>query len=104
LSKAEYLVSAGIAAGALLLLVSEAAVSQDHAISVFSSDTIKWGPAPFTIRLKVPAGYKIAAHNHPTYEAVTFISGNSNPEWEINSMRPKPKSCLLAVSSISRPT
>jgi quercetin dioxygenase-like cupin family protein len=93
------LVSAGIAAGALLLLVSETALSQDHAVSVFSSDTIKWGPAPpvlpkgaeaailagdpgkvgpFTIRLKVPAGYKIAAHNHPTYEAVTVISGNFN--------------------------
>ena len=89
----------GIAAAALLLLVSGAAVSQDHAAQVFNSDTVKWGPAPpvlpkgaeaavlsgdpgkpgpFTIRLKVPAGYKIPAHNHPTHEAVTVISGNFN--------------------------
>jgi hypothetical protein len=36
----------GMAAGALLLLVSGAAVSQDHGIQVFNSDTVKWGPAP----------------------------------------------------------
>src|SRR5262245_26281416 len=57
---------------------------------------VKWGPAPpvlpkgamfalisgnptaagpFTIRLKLPAGYKIAPHWHPTDENVTVISG-----------------------------
>jgi quercetin dioxygenase-like cupin family protein len=57
---------------------------------------VKWGPAPpslqkgaelavvsgnpgaagpFVIRLKVPAGYKIAPHWHPTDEHVTVISG-----------------------------
>lgn len=57
---------------------------------------MKWGPAPpslqkgaelavisgnpaaagpFVIRLKVPAGYKIAPHWHPTDEHVTVISG-----------------------------
>lgn len=30
---------------------------------------------PFTIRLKFPAGYKIAPHTHPTAERVTVISG-----------------------------
>ena len=30
---------------------------------------------PFTIRAKFPAGYKIAAHWHPTDEHVTVISG-----------------------------
>jgi quercetin dioxygenase-like cupin family protein len=57
---------------------------------------LKWGPAPpvfpkgaqftvlsgdpskeglFVVRLKAPAGYKIPAHNHPTDELVTVISG-----------------------------
>ena len=52
-----------------------------------NADAIKWGPAPavlpagadmaviagdpskdgiYVLRLKMPAGYKIAAHNHPT--------------------------------------
>jgi quercetin dioxygenase-like cupin family protein len=59
-------------------------------------DEIKWGPAPpifpagaqmalmagdpagtglVTIRLKVPAGYKIPPHFHPTDEHVTVLSG-----------------------------
>ncbi len=57
---------------------------------------VKWGPAPpsipkgvqlavvsgnpgqsgpFVIRLKIPAGQKIAPHWHPTDEAVTILSG-----------------------------
>jgi quercetin dioxygenase-like cupin family protein len=30
---------------------------------------------PFTIRLRMPAGYRIAPHTHPTDEHVTVISG-----------------------------
>jgi hypothetical protein len=58
---------------------------------------IKWAPAPpffpkgaefavlsgdpskdglYVVRLKMPAGYKIPAHNHPTTENVTVVSGN----------------------------
>ncbi len=61
-----------------------------------TADEVKWGPAPpsltkgaqfavisgnpaaagpFVIRLKFPAGYKIAPHWHPTDEHVTVISG-----------------------------
>lgn len=32
-------------------------------------------PGPFTLRLKVPAGYTIAPHYHPTTEHVTVLSG-----------------------------
>jgi quercetin dioxygenase-like cupin family protein len=60
-------------------------------------DEIKWGPAPpvlapgaqmavlagdpagtglITLRLKMPAGYRIAPHWHPTDEHVTVISGS----------------------------
>ena len=35
-------------------------------------------PGPFVVRLKVPAGYKIPAHSHPSFEAVTIISGEFN--------------------------
>jgi quercetin dioxygenase-like cupin family protein len=58
---------------------------------------IKWGPAPpvlpkgakmavvsgdpggnqlYVVRLKMPKGYKVPAHNHPTAEYVTVLSGN----------------------------
>jgi quercetin dioxygenase-like cupin family protein len=63
---------------------------------MFSGPDLKWGEAPpslpagakvaalegdpgkegmFTIRLQMPAGYKIPAHTHPTDEHVTVISG-----------------------------
>ena len=63
---------------------------------VLTPDEVKWGPAPpsvpkgvqlavvsgnpgaagpFVIRLKIPAGQKIAPHWHPTDEHVTVISG-----------------------------
>jgi quercetin dioxygenase-like cupin family protein len=62
-----------------------------------NSPDLKWGPAPpifakgaqmavlsgdptksgqFVIRLRVPAGYRFAAHHHPTDEYVTVISGD----------------------------
>lgn len=65
--------------------------------NAFTPDSVPYGPAPaflqpgaqlavlegdptassgdFTIRLKLPAGYKIAPHWHPTRENVTVISG-----------------------------
>jgi anti-sigma factor ChrR (cupin superfamily) len=68
-----------------------------QAQSAFTPDQVKWGPAPpfipsgaqlavlegnpmadsgdYTIRLKLPDGYKIAPHTHPTRENVTVISG-----------------------------
>jgi hypothetical protein len=41
--------------------------------AVVSGDPGKAGP--FTVRLKMPAGYKIAPHWHPTDEHVTVLSG-----------------------------
>ncbi len=65
--------------------------------NTFTPDQIKWGPAPpfvpagaqlavlegnpmassgdYTIRLKMPDGYKIAPHTHPLRENVTVVSG-----------------------------
>jgi ketosteroid isomerase-like protein/quercetin dioxygenase-like cupin family protein len=65
-----------------------------------NAEQIKWGPAPpnvpagaqlavisgdpsqpgqpYTIRLKMPDGYKVPAHFHPAHEAATVISGTFN--------------------------
>ena len=73
------------------------ATAQHGHVSSVNPDTLKWGPAPpalpkggqiavlagdptkpgpFTVRLKFPAGFKIPAHSHPSFEAVTVISGS----------------------------
>ncbi len=42
-------------------------------IAVLAGDPSK--PAPYTIRLRFPAHYSIAAHSHPTDENVVIVSG-----------------------------
>jgi quercetin dioxygenase-like cupin family protein len=42
-------------------------------IAVIEGDPGK--PAPYTVRLKFPAGYNIAAHSHPMDEHVAVIAG-----------------------------
>jgi quercetin dioxygenase-like cupin family protein len=75
----------------LITLAAGAASAQAQA-----QPALKWGPAPaifpagaqmavlqgdpggtglFTVRLKLPNGYKIPPHTHPTDEHVTVISG-----------------------------
>jgi hypothetical protein len=68
-----------------------------HETNAFTPETIPWGPAPpflapgaqlaviegnpmassgdYTVRVKMPAGYRIAPHWHPLRENVTVISG-----------------------------
>jgi hypothetical protein len=83
---------------ALFVLAVTALMPQPcHAQNVFTPDQIKWGPAPpfipagaqlavlegnpmaasgdYTIRLKMPDGYRIAPHTHPLRENVSVISG-----------------------------
>jgi anti-sigma factor ChrR (cupin superfamily) len=80
----------------LLLVASTTAFAQDMRMPI-NADEVKWGPAPnvfppgaqiavvsgnpfeqglYVVRLKMPAGYKIPAHNHPTTEYVTVLSGD----------------------------
>jgi quercetin dioxygenase-like cupin family protein len=80
----------------LMMCTGAAAVAADAPI-VSSSKDVKWGPAPpilpkgammavmagdpgaaglVAVRLKMPAGYKIPAHWHPTDEQVTVVSGS----------------------------
>jgi len=81
---------------ALLLLSASASFADDMKMPVNAKD-LSWGSAPavlpkgaeatvisgdpskdgpYVLRLKMPAGYKVPAHNHPTAEYVTVLSGN----------------------------
>jgi hypothetical protein len=87
--------------GALCLagqLVTIAAHPETHARNAFTPEAIPWGPPPpfvapgaqlavvegnpagssgdYTVRLKMPDGYRIEPHWHPQRENVTVISGN----------------------------
>jgi anti-sigma factor ChrR (cupin superfamily) len=43
-------------------------------VAIVAGDPFKDGP--YVLRLKIPEGYKVPAHNHPTTESVTVLSGN----------------------------
>ena len=84
-----------------------------HEKNAFTPDTIPWGPAPpvvrpgaqfavlegdptastgdFTIRLKMPDGFRISPHFHPQRENVTVISGTfkvgMGDEFDANKMK-----------------
>ncbi len=79
-------------------VVTIAAHSGSNDKNAFTPETIPWGPPPpfvapgaqlaviegnpaassgdYTVRLKMPDGYRIAPHWHPLRENVTVISGN----------------------------
>lgn len=78
-------------------LLTIAAHPADHEKNAFTPQTIPWGPPPpfvapgaqlaviegnpaastgdYTVRLKMPDGYRIAPHWHPQRENVTVLSG-----------------------------
>jgi quercetin dioxygenase-like cupin family protein len=91
-----FTMSSRLALMAFVVLGAGGALADDMKMPVNGKD-IKWGPAPpffpkgaefavlsgdpgkdglYVVRLKMPAGYKIPAHNHPTTENVTIVSGN----------------------------
>ena len=49
-------------------------LAQGRASRIVSGDPFKDGP--YVLRLKIPKGYRIPAHSHPTTEGVTVLSGN----------------------------
>jgi quercetin dioxygenase-like cupin family protein len=80
---------------ALLLATANVALAEDMKAPINASQ-IKWSAAPnllppgaqwfvisgdpskdgqYVVRLRLPAGYQIPAHNHPTTEMVTVLSG-----------------------------
>jgi len=86
-----------IVAATIIAALPAVATAQDHKIRPTAADAVQWGPAPpvipkgaqmavlagdpsksgpFTIRLKMPSGFKVPPHQHSSAEAVTVISGN----------------------------
>ena len=87
-----------VCASALLLSALLLSAHPGAPQNAFTPDQIKFGPVPpfiapgaklavlegdptaqsgeYTVRLEMPAGYKIAPHWHPKRENVTVISGN----------------------------
>ena len=83
-----------IAAAVTTLLVATSPGAQQPHHHVTAAD-LKWSPvaslppgaevatlegsmsaaAPFTVRLKLPANYRVPAHTHPAVERVTVLSG-----------------------------
>jgi len=81
----------------VLLGLFSASALADAPMTMMTPKDVKWGDAPpifakgakmavlygdpskdgqlFIVRLKMPAGYKIAAHWHPTDENITVLSG-----------------------------
>jgi quercetin dioxygenase-like cupin family protein len=78
----------------VLVLSASAALAQARAVN---PDGIKWGPAPpnlpkgaelavvtgdpagkdlYVVRLKMPSGYQLPPHSHPSAEYVTVLAGN----------------------------
>jgi quercetin dioxygenase-like cupin family protein len=81
---------------ALLMAVSAGCSSSSPSVATFPESSLHWGPAPsifpagaqmavlegdpggtglFTVRLRLPDGYKIQPHTHPTDENVTVVTG-----------------------------
>lgn len=96
-----YLVIAVVAlCGASQLFTVAAQQNDSQHKNAFTPETINWGPAPpfvpagaqlavlegnpvaetgdYTVRLKMPSGYRIAPHWHPKRENVTVVSGTLN--------------------------
>lgn len=82
----------------LFLLGGTGAMAQSGHV-MLGPDEVKWGaappslprgamlaviegkpsePGPFTMRLKFPAGFKVAPHSHPAIEHLTVLSGTIN--------------------------
>lgn len=81
-----------------LASISISAIAADDHHATIQADNLKWAaPAAYgtgaqlavikgdptkegmyVVRLKVPAGFKIPAHNHPNDENVTVLSGSFN--------------------------
>ena len=61
-------------------------------LAVLEGDVAK--PGPFIMRVKFPAGFKLAPHTHPTVEHTTVLSGSmrlgygTNPEGPSEVMTP----------------
>jgi anti-sigma factor ChrR (cupin superfamily) len=93
---ANYRQTFALLAGAALLSAVAAAQTTGPGVMALTPSEMKWTsqgglalqgmeqiilvgdptePGPYTLRLKFPAGYKLAAHTHPDSREVTILSG-----------------------------
>lgn len=86
-----------VVAGMLAVAVATVAIAQGTTHKIVNANELKWGPAPpglpaggqvavlegdpakagepFALRIKIPDGYKVAPHWHPTDENIIVLSG-----------------------------
>ena len=102
-----------VVAALLLAALPAAALAADDHMAV-QPNALKWGPpppglpagaqvavvsgnpgsdGPYVVRARLPAGYKIPPHTHPTDENVTVLSGTSISQWATSSTRRKARPC-----------
>jgi uncharacterized RmlC-like cupin family protein len=96
--KGEDVMRLGAAFCVLSLAIAPAAFAATEEMALVPGpDAVKWGPAPaslpkgaelavlagdpgqsgpYVVRLKLPSGYRVPAHHHPTTENVTVLSGS----------------------------
>ena len=88
-----------IALSFLLVLVGQCASAEEMKMPMNAKD-LTWGPPPpvlpkgapiavvlgvpsktahTSVRIKLPNGYQVPAHNHPNAKSVTVLSGKFNP-------------------------
>ena len=92
----------GLRAGVVAAIVTVAAVIVAELVpvpgvklAVIEGDLAK--PGPFMMRVKFPAGFKLAPHTHPTVEHTTVLSGSMRIGYGIN---PDGPSELMAAGTI----
>lgn len=115
------LFAVGLALCSALFALDEKPMTKAEHV-MFTGADLKWGEAPpalpagakvavlsgdpgkegmFTIRLQMPAGYKIPAHTHPTDELVTVISGTCSfgmgPKYDDASAKEMPAGAYLVM-------
>lgn len=117
------LFAVGLALGSAVFGLDEKPMTKAEHV-MFTGADLKWGDAPpalpagakfavlsgdpgkpgmFTIRLQMPAGYKIPAHTHPTDELVTVISGTCSfgmgPKYDDASAKEMPAGAYVVMPS-----
>ncbi len=105
----------GVAAFAQDQRQNPVGTSGNASVVALTPDAVNWGPAPdvfqpgaqlavlsgdpmgsgpFAVRLKMPDGYKIAPHWHPTEENITVIEGSflvgMGDQWSDDSLKTLP--------------
>jgi hypothetical protein len=107
-----------IGASVASLSFAEAAHSAEPGVMALAPSEMKWSaqgglalpdleqtvligdpskPGPYTIRLRFPAGFKVAPHTHPDSREVTVLSGTWYNGYGERLRRPASKNCPREV-------